>query len=664
MVAKHKLTPLLIGGALSGALWWLMDLAMTLGLGFKPQLLRATLEVSLFSLLLMSGLGASAALGLGLAQAALGRLKIGWSADQGLSLGQRAIPARWALGALCAGLTGSLCFLYGYTLAAPLGFAVVGEHGLGKPVTPALAGLLAALVLVPLALTPLLAWAFGRSKRALHIVWGALWAALAIDLFFFLYDVAKATLIDLIYFALTLTLLIWSLPLTARLGERLLERVVWLKRLRVPLAIFGVLAALMTKPVLDRVATHEARMTLYERMGLTSNALYALSYARRAPAPRLTCPADAPPLQYRLEPAQVDAQEPIRGVVLIMVDALRGDRLDYERPGHGPLMPNLKRLASRSRYFPNAYATGPGTIRATMSLMYGRYHKHGHEQPQSLISRLGQAGVKTWALPNHHNVLPMLEGVTVRDDALMKLPRHRFAVTSQQVYERSAAFLDQLKPDERFFHYIHYYDPHEYYVHNDLYNFGRDDKALYDAEVANVDHWVGKYLERLASSPVAKNTLVIIMSDHGDELHEHRYVKHGYRLYDESVRVLSIVHDPRQGPARVEAPVALVDLTATIAQAFDIKLDDQAEGVSLLGTPKGLEQRPVFLYWHDSAGVVYGRHKLLVHNKEGFKELYDLSQDPHERRNLADGAPSPMPQMECMLDQWLGSLKQRAKPAP
>lgn len=659
-----KLAPLLLGGALSGALWWLIDLSMTVGLGFRPHLLRANIEVGLFSLLLMLGLGITVALGLGLAQAALGLIRIRWSKSEGLSFGARTIPAYWVLGALCAGLMGSLCFLYGYTLAAPMGFAVVGEHGLGKPVTPALMGLLAALVLVPLALTPMFSLAFGHFRRALHLVWCALWAALAIDLFFFLYDVAKATLIDLIYFALTLTLLAWSLPLTMRLGAWLLDRALWLKRLSVPLAILGVLSAVLTKPALDRVTTHEARMTLYERMGLVSNALYAQSYARRAPAPILSCPADAPPLKYRLEDAAVSAQGQIDGVVLIMVDALRGDRLSYDRPGHGPLMPNLKRYAERSRYFPNAYATGPGTIRATMSLMYGRYHKYNHEQPQSLMSRLAEAGVKTWALPNHHNVLPMLEGVSVRDDALMKLPRHRFAVTSQQVYERSGAFLEQIKPNERFFHYIHYYDPHEYYVHNDRYNFGGDDESLYDAEVANVDYWIGQYLERLNASPVAKKTLVIIMSDHGDELHEHRYVKHGYRLYDESVRVLTIVHDPRQGPARIEEPVALVDLTATIAQAFNIKLDDQAEGVSLLGVPQGLAQRPVFLYWHDSAGVVYGRHKLLVHRKEGFKELYDLSQDPAERRNLADGAPSPMPQMECMLDQWLGSLKRRATPAP
>src|SRR5690606_16583886 len=107
----------------------------------------------------------------------------------------------------------------------------------------------------------------------------------------------------------------------------------------------------------------------------------------------------------------------------------------------------------------------------------------------------------------------------------------------------------------RFFAFIHYYDPHEYYISNPLYDYGsgRDDK--YWAEVSYTDRFVGELLSHLRERSDYDKIAVIILSDHGDELWDHGYVAHGLRLYDESVGVVFLLRDPRMTKARAAAYV-------------------------------------------------------------------------------------------------------------
>lgn len=640
--------------ALAGLLWGGLDVLVMLGLGHHAGTFGANLATVLVMLMQPICLSLFVALGGWVAMWIL--LKLGVTKeDEHLVVFGKSIRFSHGLAFLCASMIAAQVFLYGYTSASHFGISMVGKHGIGRPMTTALWGLLAALLVTPLVATPLLMVLFKRSRRAIAVVWLALLGLQGLNLFQFLYEVSKATLIDVIFFLLVCTLLAWTGPVVYRLpGLKKLDK----KAVAMALALVGVLGVAGTKVVTDRSLSHQAKILLYERNVLTSNVFQVLNRVVRAPKVALPCDDPSVPLELKPKIAAGPTQ-PIKGVVLIMIDALRGDQLRAKSSTNKPVMPRLDAYAKASTHFPNAYATGPGTIRASMSLFYGKYHKPAKMKLPTLMERLNEKGVKTFSLPTHKNVVPVTKFATIEDNSLVDQDRYRFLLTSEDVYNRSVKFLDQVSNTKApFFQYIHYYDPHEYYVENAQFKYGSSQLDLYQSEVSYTDHWVGKYLDELKRRGLDKSTMVLIMSDHGDEFLEHRYVKHGYRLYDESVRILFILHDPRQKAQTIQSPTAIVDMSETVAQALGTTLGKQADGISLLGaTDEALSERPVFLYWKGSVGVVYKRYKLLHHNHQGILEFYDLEADPKEMRNLADDQPKVMARMGCMIQTWKATLE-------
>ena len=77
--------------------------------------------------------------------------------------------------------------------------------------------------------------------------------------------------------------------------------------------------------------------------------------------------------------------------------------------------------------------------------------------------------------------------------------------------------------------------------------------AQYDGEIAAVDQEVGKVLDALDRSPAAGRTLVVITSDHGESLGEHDYYfDHGQDVFDPCLRIPLLVALPGAPPARAQ----------------------------------------------------------------------------------------------------------------
>jgi arylsulfatase A-like enzyme len=167
-------------------------------------------------------------------------------------------------------------------------------------------------------------------------------------------------------------------------------------------------------------------------------------------------------------------------------------------------------------------------------------------------------------------------------------------------------------------------------------------RALYRAEVAGVDAAVGDLLDGLRRLGLEEHTLVVAVSDHGEEFWEHGGVEHGHTVYEEVVRVPALLRWPRGLPAggRVESVVSLVDLAPTIADLAGAPLPDGADGRSLALLLRGgaLPERAAMvesmLFAEERIGVRTATHKL-VRWGDGRVELYDLWSDPGER-----GAPA------------------------
>jgi arylsulfatase A-like enzyme len=173
--------------------------------------------------------------------------------------------------------------------------------------------------------------------------------------------------------------------------------------------------------------------------------------------------------------------------------------------------------------------------------------------------------------------------------------------------------------------------------------------ALYDAEIRNADEAVGRVLDQLRELGVYDNTLIIFVTDHGEEFWDHGDVKHSNSLYGELVNMPLFIKLPggSSGGTKRKAVGELVDIGPTIADYLGFSLpwdahgeslrpiiegtsDGDAFGIALLSRPVTVEQdtKRVFKYLR---AVQDAERKAIYDEVLGVFEFYDLVQDPNEK---------------------------------
>jgi choline-sulfatase len=190
----------------------------------------------------------------------------------------------------------------------------------------------------------------------------------------------------------------------------------------------------------------------------------------------------------------------------------------------------------------------------------------------------------------------------------------------------------------------------------------RDARRAYLAMITQVDLWMGEILDALEQSGQADNTVVIYTADHGEMWAEHGLW--GKQVFfEESAAVSLIVSAPALGVrsgAVVDTPVSLLDLYPTLRELADagpwtVPLDGRSLAPALRGGSP-LPDAPVFCEYDgpDTKGpermVRFGPHKLNYYHHQGL-ELFDLSEDSREVRNLADD-----PRFKDVRDRLLAVL--------
>ena len=170
----------------------------------------------------------------------------------------------------------------------------------------------------------------------------------------------------------------------------------------------------------------------------------------------------------------------------------------------------------------------------------------------------------------------------------------------------------------------------------------------YLACVQSVDDNVGRLLDWLDSHGLAKNTIVIYTSDQGFYLGDHGMYDKRF-MYEESLRTPFVVRWPGViRPGGVQKAMALnVDFAPTILEVAGVTIPADMQGRSLLPLLRG--ERPAdwrtsiyYRYYHDPGhhntaahyGVRTETHKLIHFWKKGQWELFDLTKDPNELRNV------------------------------
>lgn len=174
------------------------------------------------------------------------------------------------------------------------------------------------------------------------------------------------------------------------------------------------------------------------------------------------------------------------------------------------------------------------------------------------------------------------------------------------------------------------------------------------------DFFVRNLIEQYRRLGVYEETVFVIYGDHGEGFGEHGRYVHEDNPYEESLRVPLIIHDPRRFGAgeRVEGPASLIDVLPTVLDLLGYEVRDGSyPGRSLLRPlPEG---RAVFFSCTNRekcAGIIRGHEKYIHHYGDRPDELFDLSSDPEEERDLAPERPGIVEKRRGELLDWRRSL--------
>jgi len=378
-------------------------------------------------------------------------------------------------------------------------------------------------------------------------------------------------------------------------------------------------------------------------------------------------------------------------VVLLLFDSLRADSVEpYSESA--PRTPVMQRLADRGLIFENAFSACSWTRPSVASLLTSLPPSiHGIQRvedslaadvdylPQVLQSR----GYYTVAVVENAQVsrdfgfargfdsFGQLYQQAIKNEYLkLKRPEQR----ADFVYERFLKPALDKAGRKPVFLYAHAIDPHAPYeppppfdsiaggtlhnldsskevahwIHQGVTPVTRAEvsqwKTLYDGEVAFMDAYLGRLLEVLENDLPTDRTLVVVLSDHGEEFLEHGGVRHGRTLYEEVVRVPLIMHLPGVIPAasRRLPPMSLLDVMPAI---LDLASEEAPEPTRRSVTLPGWAGRPV------PAELVAGRKRMrsvrcgswklieIADGEQRHLELYDLGSDAEETIDRSSGEP-------------------------
>lgn len=330
----------------------------------------------------------------------------------------------------------------------------------------------------------------------------------------------------------------------------------------------------------------------------------------------------APPVELRAP----------RGVVLISIDALRADRLGPYGADR-PTTPFLDRLADRAVVFENAFCPIPSTLPSHLSMLTGLYpSEHGVLPPAdvlpseipTLAERLRAAGVRTFG----HT-----EGGYVQGGYGFARGFEEWTDTAyerdtdvERTFARGLASLARVGATERFFLFLHSYTVHDPYdppaehrarfwpgappagafdpTGPEFAAFNRGTaalapgaldwyRALYDGGVRYLDDVLAEFFVVLERDALARDTLVVLTSDHGEEFAEHGRLAHS-QVYPECLRVpLIVVHPDRRAPHRPRVVTENVDLAPTILELLGLAVPPELRGTSRVPELAGGGERVV-----------------------------------------------------------------------
>jgi arylsulfatase A-like enzyme len=433
-------------------------------------------------------------------------------------------------------------------------------------------------------------------------------------------------------------------------------------------------------------------------------------------------------------------------VILVSIDTLRADRLNSYGYHERTLSSALDRLAGEGILFESHISASPWTTPSHLSLltslspsahgvtapfnvlMEGLEHGHRYQrlapEHETLAEVLARHGWATAAFTGGITLDPRIgfaRGFALYDTSMAKVSEAGFRSMEGWIREHR---------DVPFFLFWHTFEVHAPYLHADFLGdvlpageaaalsaaLGRlrstpNDplpapqerrileargelraavcSALYDGAVRSADRWIGRLVDTLRKMGLYDHTLLVVTSDHGEQLGEEAdaeggrtrdgrfYNAHGHTLYEEMIRVPLILKLPggRHAGQRVDGVSRAIDVMPTILDVVGLLHGaGPGQGVSL--RPRwegsGFEVPPAFsealATFREAKSLRTDRYKYIlsigpgrvarfgrafIPRRPSAVELYDLAVDPGERNNLLAHPDARATSVARKLDEQL-----------
>ena len=374
-----------------------------------------------------------------------------------------------------------------------------------------------------------------------------------------------------------------------------------------------------------------------------------------------------------------------------MIDTLRADKVHIYNPKTNVMTPNYDAFAADATRFSWAQVPGTWSLPSQASMLTGVYPRvHKATVHESKISRevpfvaenFKKAGFRTAMFSANGYVSPKW-GFDRGWDENRNLIRENLPNNAENLWGIAKKWIMPGKAKPQFV-YLAVIEPHVIYnprkefllkYWNKPYNgpikpvltgiqLGKikqgtlkvndTDKAyleaLHNAEITQSDTAFAAFIQDLKTAGLYDTSVVIVISDHGDEFWDHGDCGHAQGAHQELVHVPFIIRAPGLLPAgrAVYTDVEAMDLSPTMLELAGLPVPDSMQGRSVIslafdevaGSPAaGLTQNEAM-----ARGLKSGRFRL-IHSGVAHMELFDEIDDPREQREISGQRPIALRQM-------------------
>ena len=354
-----------------------------------------------------------------------------------------------------------------------------------------------------------------------------------------------------------------------------------------------------------------------------------------------------------------------KNVVLIIVDSLRADRMQvYGYPRETTPFLSQMVQSGKMKKVEAAFSSCSESFCGITSTLASRDFRNISARTFQLQDVLADQGYRTWFLlsGNHSawNGLPYFyhsEGDTFFDGSMTQ----RYTMDDDRLVLEGLERVPAASPEQPAFFYVHLMSPHYLGVQFDeSHVFTRPDDRVspglepykilsqlnkpdrYDDKVRQADGIIRDVLAALSAKRYLDDAIVVVTGDHGEGLGE-RHWAHGWHLYNEDIRIPMLFYDSPKASYPDLTFAAQVDIAPTILDRLDLPIPESWDGQSLRAPSRKRFTYHQTYFVPNRFAVLYRDNrtlfKFIATPQYGTEELYDLTTDRSETRNLVNDKP-------------------------